>query len=112
MRTGDEARAVARLTDTIESKEARAVLVRCLSGDLAPAAALAQLLHVTGDAAVVREVVDEVTRNAARASRAGDRLLQDRVDELTQVVLDPELGVDRLDDLERRARTSEGSDLP
>jgi hypothetical protein len=104
MRTGDEAHAVARLTDSVAPKEARAVLVRCLSGELAPAAALAQLLHVTGSAAAVRDVVDEVTRNAANASRTGDRLLQDRVDELTQVVLDPELGVDRLDALQRRAR--------
>jgi hypothetical protein len=104
MRTGDEAHAVARLTHSVAPKEARAVLVRCLSGDLAPAAALAQLLHVTGSAAAVRDVVDEVTRNAAKASRTGDRLLQDRVDELTQVVLDPEFGVDRLDALQRRAR--------
>lgn len=104
MRTGDEAQAIDRLTGSVNPREARAVLARCLSGDLAPAAALAQLLHVTGSASAVRDVVDEVTRNAAIASRAGDRLLQDRVDELTQVVLDPELGVDRLDALQRRAR--------
>jgi hypothetical protein len=48
--------------------------------------------------------VDVVTHNAAVASRTGDRLLQDRVDELTQVILDPELGVDRLEALHRPAR--------
>jgi hypothetical protein len=106
MRSGDEAQAATRLTHSVHPPEARAVLVRCLSGDLAPAAALAQLYHVTGSAAAVREVVDEVTRNAAAASRSGDRLLQDRVDELTQVVLDPELGLDRLDEMQRRARGS------
>jgi hypothetical protein len=104
MRRGNEVQAAARLTDSVEPREARAVLVRCLSGDLAPAAALAQLLHVTGSAAAVRAVVDEVTRNAALASRSGDRLLQDRVDELTQVVVDPELGLDRLDEMQRRSR--------
>lgn len=103
-RTGDEARAVARLVDSVRPSEARAVLVRCLSGDVAPAAALAQLLHVTGSAASVRHVVDVVTRNAAVASRSGDKLLQDRVDELTQVLVDPELGVDRLEALQRRGR--------
>lgn len=103
-RSGDEARAVARLVDSVRPTEARAVLVRCLSGDVAPAAALAQLLHVTGSAASVRRVVDVVTHNAAVASRSGDRLLQDRVDELTQVLVDPELGVDRLEALQRRGR--------
>jgi hypothetical protein len=104
MRSGDEATAATRLTDSVQPVQARAVLVRCLSGELAPAAALAELLYVTGSASAVREVVDVVTHNAAVASRAGDRLLQDRVDELTQVVLDPELGVDRLEALQRRAR--------
>ena len=77
---------------------------RCLSGETTPAAAVAELLHITGNAAAVHEVVDVVTHNAAVASRAGDRLLQDRVDELTQVVVDPELGVDRLEALQRRSR--------
>jgi len=103
-RGGDEARAVARLTDSVTPGEARAVLVRCLSGELAPASAVAELLHVTGSAAAVHDVVDVVTHNAAVASRSGDRLLQDRVDDLTQVVLDPELGVDRLEALHRPAR--------
>lgn len=95
---------IARLTDSVTPKEARPVLVRCLAGDIAPATALAELMHVTGSADTVRKVVDTVTRNAAVASRTGDRLLQDRVDELTQVVLDPELGVDRLEALQRRSR--------
>ncbi len=80
------------------------MLVRCLTGDLSAASTLAQLLHVTGSAAAARKVVDVVTRNAAVASRAGARLRQDRVDELTQVVVDPEMGLDRLEAMQRRAR--------
>lgn len=95
---------MARLIDSVQPAEARAVLLRCLSGELAPASALAQLLHVTGSAAAVRRAVDVVTHNAAVASRSGDRLLQDRVDELTQVLVDPELGVDRLEALQRGGR--------
>lgn len=93
-RAGNEGHAVSRLTDSVEPEAARAVLVRCLSGDLAPAAAVAELMRVTGSRSAVREVVDTVTHNAAVASRTGDRLVQDRVDELTQVVLDPDIGVD------------------
>jgi hypothetical protein len=50
-------------------------------------------------------MVDAVTRNAILESRSGDRLLQDRVDDLTQIVVDPELGVDRLEAMQRKGAT-------
>jgi hypothetical protein len=50
-------------------------------------------------------MVDTVTRNAVHESRSGDRLLQDRVDDLTQIVVDPELGVDRLESFQRKDAT-------
>jgi predicted transcriptional regulator len=104
-RAGDEAQAVARLTEGIELPAARAVLARCLSGELASSAAIAQLLYLTGSAAAVHKMVDTVTRNALFESRSGDRLIQDRVDDLTQIVVDPELGVDRLERLQRKDAT-------
>lgn len=104
-RGGDETQAVARLTEGIEPRAARAALVRCLSGELASSAAIAQLLYLTGSAASVHNIVDAVTRNAVLESRSGDRLLQDRVDDLTQVAVDPELGVDRLEALQRKDGT-------
>jgi hypothetical protein len=104
-RAGDEAQAVARLTEGIEPPAARAVLARCLSGELASSAAVAQLLYLTGTAASVHTMVDTVTRNALFESRSGDRLIQDRVDDLTQIVVDPELGVDRLESLQRKDAT-------
>ena len=36
----------------------------------------------------VRAAIDEVTERAAKFSRASDRLVQDRVDELTQVFVE------------------------
>jgi hypothetical protein len=42
----------------------------------------------TGGAAAVRATIDEVTSRAAKFSRASDRLVQDRVDELTQVFVE------------------------
>lgn len=41
-----------------------------------------------GGAAGVRATIDEVTARAAKFSRASDRLVQDRVDELTQVFIE------------------------
>lgn len=102
-RAGDEAQVIARLTESIEPQSARAVLVRCLSGELSSSAAVAELLYLTGSAAFVHKIVDAVTRNAIVESRSGDRLLQDRVDDLTQIVVDPELGVDRLEAMQKRA---------
>lgn len=89
-REGSERAAAARLTSGIEPEPARAVLERCLAGDVPPAAALRELFDITPEPERVRSLVDQVTNRAATLSRAGDRLLQDRVDELTQLVVDPE----------------------
>jgi hypothetical protein len=37
---------------------------------------------------VVRAAIDDVTRRAATISRAGDTLVRDRVDELTQIFVE------------------------
>lgn len=89
---GSESSAVARLTSGIEEPTHREIVVRCLSGDISPAVALTQLLLETGDRAAVRAVVDDVTRRAASVSRATDSLVRDRVDELTQLMIDNEQG--------------------
>jgi hypothetical protein len=83
-----EAGAVARLVSGIGDEEHRQILTRCLSGSLSPAVALIQMLIVTEDAARVRAIVDEVTERAALLSRATDSLLRDRVDELTQLLVE------------------------
>lgn len=89
-REGDERAAAERLTSGIRPESARAILERCLAGDLPAAAALRELYEMTGEPERVRGLVDQVTDRAAVLSRAGDRLLQDRVDELTQLVVEPE----------------------
>jgi len=83
--------AVLRLTAGIEPVEHREILMQCLNGSLSPVVALMRLLD-TEDAAVVRTTVDEVTMRAAELSRAGDSLIRDRVDELTQLMVENELG--------------------
>jgi len=83
-----EAGAVARLVSGIGDEEHRQILTRCLSGALSPAVALIQLLIITEDAARVRTIVDEITERAALLSRATDSLLRDRVDELTQLLVE------------------------
>jgi hypothetical protein len=90
-----EASAVARLTAGIEPAAYQDILVRCLSGRLSPAVALMQLLIESEDAAVVRSAIDEVTRRAAALSRASDSLLRDRVDDLTQLVVENEPGCEK-----------------
>ncbi len=75
--------------------------MRCLSGNLSPAVALMQLLIDTEDAAAVRTTVDEVTIRAAALSRASDNLLRDRVDELTQLMVENELGCERIAEMLR-----------
>jgi hypothetical protein len=45
------------------------------------------MLSVEG-AATVRAAIDEVTHRAATISRASDMLVQDRVDELTQIFIE------------------------
>ena len=88
--------AVLRLTEGMEPPEQRDILVRCLSGALSPAVALMRLLIETEDAAAVRATVDEVTRRAARISRATDSLLRDRVDDLTQLLVENEPGCEQI----------------
>lgn len=87
---------VRRLTSGINPPGHREILMRCLSGTLSPAVALMQLLIETEDAAVVRATVDEVTRRAAAVSRSSDSLLRDRVDDLTQLVVENEPGCERI----------------
>jgi hypothetical protein len=86
-RTGLEAEAITRLTDGLEPPAIRAILVQCLAGEVAPSAAISQMLSVGGPLAV-RASIDDVTLRAATLSRASDRLVQDRVDELTQIFVE------------------------
>lgn len=86
-RTGLEAEAISRLTDGVQPAAIRAILVQCLAGDVAPSTAVARMLSV-GGASCVRAAIDDVTNRAAKFSRASDRLVQDRVDELTQVFVE------------------------
>ena len=95
---GPESEVVRRLTNGIEPEAARRVLVRCLGGELPAAEALIALLAESGDPAVVRQAVDEVTRRADEDSRADDRMVRDRVDDLTKLVVDPEDASDRVAD--------------
>lgn len=87
-RAGDEAEAVARLTGAVEPAESRAILVQCLSGELSPAVAIVRLLALSHDVGEVRSAIDRVTSSAASSSRAGDRLVRDRADSLTQLFVD------------------------
>lgn len=93
---GQESTALERLTSGMEPPAHRDIMMRCLSGMLSPAVALMQLLIETEDAVAVRATVDEVTRRAATVSRATDSLLRDRVDELTQLVVENEPGCERI----------------
>jgi len=86
-RTGLEAEAITRLTDGLQPPAIRAILVQCLAGEVAPSDAIAQMLAING-ATTARATIDEVTHRAATLSRASDRLVQDRVDELTQIFVE------------------------
>jgi hypothetical protein len=86
-RTGLEAEAISRLTDGLQPPTIRAILVQCLVGEVAPSVAISQMLAVGGPVAV-RATIDDVTHRAATLSRASDRLVQDRVDELTQIFVE------------------------
>lgn len=101
-----ELAAVDRLTAGIGPPGVRAILMRCLSGSLAPAVALMELLVETKDAAIVRIAVDVVTGRAAALSRATDSLLRDRVDDLTQLVVDNQDEWDRIADMLRQQSQS------
>lgn len=88
-REGSERAAAERLTSGIQPEAARRLLARCLAGDLPASLALRELFEMTAEPEGVRSLVDQITNRAALLSRAGDRLLQDRVDELTQLVIEP-----------------------
>jgi cyclopropane fatty-acyl-phospholipid synthase-like methyltransferase len=100
-RIGVESEAVKRLLHGVEDDDARDILVRCLNGTISPSVALMQLLIHTEDAVAVRGVVDEVTRRAAFLSRSGDNLLRDRVDDLTQLVVENADGCARIAEMLR-----------
>ena len=86
-RTGLEAEAINRLTDGVEPPAIRAILVQCLAGEITPSTAIAGMIAQNG-APTVRAAIDDVTHRAATISRASDRLVHDRVDELTQVFVE------------------------
>jgi len=86
-RTGLEAEAISRLTDGLQPPAMRAILVQCLAGEVAPSTAVSRMVAIAG-ATTVRTAIDEVTHRAATVSRASDRLVRDRVDELTQVFVE------------------------
>ena len=113
-RTGLEAEAITRLTDGLQPAPIRAILVQCLAGEVAPSVAISRMLSI-GGAVTVRSVIDDVTHRAATLSRASDRLVQDRVDELTQIFVeqvaslaDISGGVKRAREDPRRQRESGG----
>ncbi len=91
-RTGLEAEAITRLTAGVQPPAIRAILVQCLAGEVAPSVAISRMIAAEG-ASTARAAIDDVTHRAATLSRASDRLVQDRVDELTQVFVEkvPEL---------------------
>lgn len=118
-RTGLEAEAITRLTDGLQPTAIRAILVQCLVGELAPSVAISRMLSI-GGALTVRAVIDDVTHRAATLSRASDRLVQDRVDELTQIFVeqvgslaDVSDGIKRTpEESRRRTESSEQFDEP
>ena len=74
----------------------REILVHCLEGNISTSVALMQMLIETEDSAAVRAAIDDVTSRAATLSRSGDSLLRDRVDDLTQLVVENENGCRRI----------------
>jgi hypothetical protein len=105
-RTGLEAEAITRLTDGVQPAGIRAILVQCLSGEVAPSAAISRMLAAE-NAGIVRAAIDDVTRRAATLSRAGDMLVQDRVDELTQIFVEKVADMADVSDATKRASRSE-----
>ena len=87
-RKGVEAEVVSRLTRGIAPDAVRVSLARCLTGELSAAATLRELVREGESTGSVLRLIDEVTQRVAEESRTGDRLLQDRVDELTRLVLE------------------------
>jgi cyclopropane fatty-acyl-phospholipid synthase-like methyltransferase len=95
-REGVESEAVKRLLVGTRREGVRKILARCLDGTISPSVALMQMLIETEDARAVRTAVDGVTRRAAKLSRSGDSLVRDRVDDLTQLVVENETGCERI----------------
>lgn len=89
MRDGIEEEAVVRLTSEIQPNAMQNIVSGCLRGDTSPASALRALVHA-GDLELARRVIDQVTHKAATISRAGDNLVRDRADELTQLFVEIE----------------------
>jgi len=100
IRTGSESEALRRLIHGIDDGM-KGILARCLDGSISPSVALMQMLIQTEDAGLVRAAVDDVTRRAATLSRSGDSLLRDRVDDLTQLVVENEPGCSRIAEMLR-----------
>ncbi|MBA2688364.1 MAG: hypothetical protein H0U64_09715 [Gemmatimonadaceae bacterium] len=92
-RSGIEEEAVVRLTSDIDSLAIRGIVSDCLRGNSSPAATLRTLVG-SADLESVRHVIDQVTHRAATISRAGDNLVRDRADELTQLFVEIESGCD------------------
>jgi len=95
-REGIESEAVKRLLVGTRNEGVRKILARCLNGTISPSVTLMQMLIETEDARAVRTAVDGITRRAAKISRSGDNLLRDRVDDLTQLVVENEEGCERI----------------
>ena len=106
-RTGLEAEAITRLTEGLQPPAIRAILVQCLTGELAPSTAISRLLAAEG-AATVRAAIDDVTHRAASLSRAGDTMVRDRVDELTQIFIEK---ISELADVSDGTQSRTGSGL-
>lgn len=109
-RAGLEAEAITRLTEDIEPRAVRAILVQCLAGELAPSTAITQMLDASG-AATVRLVIDDVTHRAATISRASDMLVHDRVDELTQVFVETVAAIAEINEAARSRSRPKQADL-
>lgn len=110
-RAGLEAEAINRLTEGIEPREVRAILVQCLAGDIAPSDAISKMLAGSG-AITVRLAIDDVTHRAATISRASDMLVQDRVDELTQVFVEMVAAIAAVNEAAKSRARSEQPFLP
>ncbi len=101
-----ESSAVRRLTVDLGDPVQREILGQCLTGAVTPVLALDRLLVETGDASAVRAMIDEITMRAASISRATDSLLRDRVDELTQLVVDDDWHRDSLEPEDHESNSS------
>jgi hypothetical protein len=102
-----EAEAITRLTEGLQPPAIRAILVQCLTGEVAPSVTISRLLAMEG-ASTVRAAIDDVTHRAATLSRASDTMVRDRVDELTQIFIEK---VSELADVSDETKTRTGPGL-